>query len=983
MVKGQHKRVLTRIMKFGLAFIIAFFFLIIWFSVNLVVDKMEASAVHTTQNLLDKLANNLQLAMDNDERAIENFAKELHLQNEDELCDQMKNFAETYDFLNIYYIDALSGKGIDSAHHSFDYSIFPFPETALTNGISGFSDAYNGSYGLWETVYQTPIKRDGENVGALYVQIELNKYDDGTSMNFYGESGMAYLFDVQTKNIVLMPATPNYMMTYMQQADAVFEELGFSEKQMKEEVYPAIDRKEKLILQGKLQDERVYLSLVSISNQDGWYLCGIVSASEIQQEATLILQMLTAILIIMLLVMVFIISLIILELYHRSKVRMEHLREIEMQNAIYDTMADASDSVLCIFNKELKKCDFTFQNIERILGITTKQFMNNDRELHQLLDAADATLYERLINGDVTKPETYQISYLHPIQHEIRELRIGIKTLEIQSVEYYMLIMEDVTYDIQIQDSLQMALANATQASKAKSEFLSHMSHEIRTPINAIIGMREIAANHLNDQMKVKDCLNKISQSSHHLLELVNDILDISKIESGKMSLHQQGFVLSDCLSDVFNIIKTQAEAKKQTFILETQEILHDQLIGDEIRIKQVLINLLNNAVKYTQKDGEIFFQIKEIPFPHKEYSNYIFMIRDNGVGMSQEFIEHIGKPFEQESNIFHKSEMGSGLGLSIVKNIITMMGGFFRVESELGKGTTIWVELALRFDNTIDYRYNNEIMNLKVIVIDDDEQVLHDVKKCLEAFCINCDIATNSKDGFSMLEQAKLNDNMYDVAIIDWKMPDENGIDLTKRIRLQISRNIPVIFISAYDWSDIESMAKEAGVNDFIEKPLLTKRLYDALIRVRKYPQVSNYQEDFWELENKRILIVEDNEVNREIAVELLEMKGIITETAVNGEEALNMFKASQPFYYDLILMDLQMPIMDGFTAAKAIRSLPRADALTVPIVAMTANAFSEDIAHCKEVGMNAHLGKPIETKIMYECIIKQVNERKKAHES
>lgn len=973
MIKKKMKS--SRIIKILIALIIIPSIFIIWFNVQNVVDKMESSAVHTTQNLLDKLADNLEFSMANDENIINQFAKEIRIDNVDEIDDQLKNLTQSFNFLNAYFVD-MNNNVYDVDGRLFEYDVTLLEETAISKGESGFCDAYNGFYGLWETVYQVPVIRNERVVGAVYVQIELNKYAEKNSMSFYGESGMAYLFDIESKNIVLMPPTPNFMMAYTQQVNAVFEELGFSAEQMKNEVYPAIERQEKLVMQGKLQGERVYLSLVSLPNHESWYLCGIVSASEIQQEATLILQILTMILVLLLVVMFMIILLIILELKHRNKVKMIHIREVEMQNAIYDTIADASDSVLCIFNQSTQRCDFVFSNIERILGMKVDAFKKDNTLLQQLLDAADKQLYDRLLNAKIHGSESYQIGYLHPVHHEIRELRITIKSLVIQDVESYLLMMEDITQDIRIQESLQSALENATQANEAKSEFLSHMSHEIRTPINAIIGMREIAEHHLNDENKIKDCLTKIAQSSRHLLELVNDILDLSKIESGKLSLHQQEFTLSDCLSDVFNIIKTQAEAKKQSFTFETEDILHDQLIGDEVRVKQILINLLNNAVKYTQKEGSISLQIKEVVFPHKDYSNYIFTIHDNGVGMSKEFIDHIGKPFEQENNVFHKSESGTGLGLSIVKNVIAIMGGYMHVESELGKGTTIKVELSLKRNNNIAYEFSDKISKLKVLVIDDDEQVLQDVSRCLNEFKVKCDVANSAKKGFALLQEAKEMNAMYDVAIIDWKMPEENGVELTRRIRSHISRDLPVIFISAYDWSDIEYEAKEAGVNEFIEKPLFTKRLYDALTRIDNVPTMTS-QDGLMQLQNKRILIVEDNEINREIAVELLGMKGILTETAVNGEEAVQMFTDSKLFYYDLILMDLQMPVMNGIEATKVIRQLNREDAQDVPIVAMTANAFAEDISKCLEVGMNAHLAKPIEIDAMYECIAHQLQER------
>lgn len=308
-------------------------------------------------------------------------------------------------------------------------------------------------------------------------------------------------------------------------------------------------------------------------------------------------------------------------------------------------------------------------------------------------------------------------------------------------------------------------------------------------------------------------------------------------------------------------------------------------------------------------------------------------------------------------------------------------MGGYLHVESELHHGTSITVEISLKHDENIEYEGWKQMANMKVLVIDDDDQVLEDVKSCLEAFDIQCDIADNARNGFALLQDAKRMEVMYDVAIIDWRMPEESGVELTKRIRKEISRDLPVIFISAYDWSDIEKEARDAGVNDFIEKPLFTKRLYDALSKLEE-PSEPIIIQEMPELKDKLVLVVEDNDLNREIAVELLKMKGIKSETAVNGEEALAMFQATKPYTYDLILMDLQMPVMDGAQATREIRMLDREDARDIPIVAMTANAFAEDIAQCKEAGMNAHLGKPIEVENLYGCIASQIKERKKRYE-
>ena len=963
----------TRLVKMGYAGVIVLFVGIILFSVRTIMNKMEDSAVTTSQLLLTRLSENLEISMQADEDAIQYFSSMINLEDQESAKKELKKFVTDYNFLDAYYVgedgNSYNGDGI-----AFDSSIFP----VLDKETLGYSDAFNGSFGMWETIYCAEVNRENSTMGHIYVRIAMNKYEKNSAMTFYGENGMAYLFDANTKKIVLMPATPSIVMAYMQDVNAVFTQLGFDEEEMETEVYPAIAHREQLVIQGSLQGQRVYLTLLSFPSHDSWYICGIVPASAIQQESGLILKILSAVLICMGIIMVLILYLVIREMRHRAQTRLKHLQEIEMQNAIYDTIGNASDTVLCVFNCETKRCETIFHNIVRILGIEVDEFLADMTKLKGLMDGADEHLYERMLQGKIHNQEVYLIEYEHPKQHEVRDIRLSIKNLEIQGKECYMLMMEDITQDVKIQESLHVALDNATQANQAKSDFLSHMSHEIRTPINAIIGMREIAAHHLEEPEKVKDCLHKIELSSTHLLELINDILDLSKIESGKLSMHNQSFLLSDCFSNVVSIIQTQAEAKHQNFHLETKEIIHDQLIGDEMRVKQILINLLNNAVKYTPEGGDITLGMEEVDSLHKAYSKFIFTIRDNGVGMSKAFLERIGKPFEQETNVFHKNEAGTGLGLSIVKNVIAIMGGTFFISSKPQEGTTIKVELSFQQDERVRYPLEKKLRDYRVLIVDDDEQVLQDVKQCLKEFHMECDLAHGFMDGFLQLQQAKEQHHLYDVAIIDWKMPDGNGIELTKKIRSSISKDLPVIFISAYDWSDIEKEARSAGVFDFIEKPLFTKRLYDALAKLLE-KETSSKTYSMENLKGKRVLVVEDNELNREIAKELLEMQGMNVEMAINGAEAVEKFAASPINTFDLILMDLQMPIMDGCEASKEIRSLKREDAESIVIIAMTANAFSEDVIRCTQAGMNAHLGKPIEVNTMYACISEQLRRNQK----
>ena len=821
---------------------------IILSSVWVITQKMESSAASTAQYLLGSLTENLSTGIQADEDAIGALANTIEATADPAtIRRQLAALKESYGMLDVYWMDA---QGTWAVSTNPD----PVPAEAETRNFDpktliGFSDTFHGSYGVWETDYRIPVIRAGKLAGAVYVCIPMNKYGKDNGMLYYGEQGIAYLFDVNTRKIVMLPSAPDIVASYMQNVDMLFENMGFSPEDVEQRIYPSVLRGETLVIRGTLDGHRVYVTLMKLSIHSGWYVCGVVPAAEIQKEAGTVLWLLTAVLLCMGLLCIGILWLVIRWTRRRARQRLDQLRQAEMQKLIYDTVGNASDIVLCVFDRHSEKYQVVFHNIARILGIDPNQLMEDPACLTPLLDLADPELYPGMLENQLPEEAVYRFAYNHPVRHELREIRLTLKGLDIQGRDFLMLMAEDITGDMKIQDSLHAALENANQANRAKSEFLSRMSHDIRTPINAIIGMREIAKRHLNDPGRIEDCLDKIQVSSNHLLGLINDILDLSKIESGKLSLHNEPFRLSQCLDGVFSIIQTQAAAKQQSAALYGQVVRYNDLIGDEMRLKQILLNLLSNAVKYTQVGGELSLTVEEQP---QEGPNggcvERFTVRDNGVGMSPEFLEKIGRPFEQEANVFHKSELGSGLGLSIVKNLVSLMGGMFFVESQLGVGTVVRVEIPFQQNQPADKQPS----------------------------------------------------------------PDQ--------------------------------------------------------------PAVPGPVED---LEGKRVLVVEDNALNREIAEELLSARGMQVEDAEDGQEAVEKFQASPEGYYDLILMDLQMPRMDGCTAAQTIRGENRTDAASVVIIAMTANAFSEDVLRCRQAGMDDHLSKPIQLDRMYTCIAQNLYEK------
>ncbi len=514
---------------------------------------------------------------------------------------------------------------------------------------------------------------------------------------------------------------------------------------------------------------------------------------------------------------------------------------------------------------------------------------------------------------------------------------------------------------------LREAFEAANKANHAKSDFLSKMSHDIRTPMNAIIGMTAIAKTHIDDKERVQDALGKITSASQHLLGLINEVLDMSKIESGKISLTEEEFKLSELLNNLLVMIQPQIKQHGHNLQVRVLDIEHEAVIGDSLRIQQMFVNIMGNAIKYTPDGGTISLTVREKPVHKLRSGCYEFVVEDNGIGMSKEFLKHIFEPFSRVEDVRTSKIQGTGLGMAITQNIVRMMNGDIEVESEEGKGSkfTITFFLKLREEEFPP----EEFSGLNVLVVDDDEISSEATSRMLTEIGIDSEWVTSGEEAVERVASVYRDGREFHAIILDWQMPGMNGVETTKAIKKIVGSDVPVIILSAYDWSDVEMEARSAGVDMFMNKPVF-KSGFVKLFRKLKNGTVDEDEDiksDYaTTIENdytgKRALIVEDNDLNREIATEVLKSTGIETEEAENGKIAVDMFADSEPGYYDIIFMDVQMPIMDGYTATSAIRSLKRRDASKVPIVAMTANAFVEDVRAAKNSGMNEHLAKPFE---------------------
>ena len=511
---------------------------------------------------------------------------------------------------------------------------------------------------------------------------------------------------------------------------------------------------------------------------------------------------------------------------------------------------------------------------------------------------------------------------------------------------------------------LKEALKSAEQANQAKSDFLARMSHDIRTPMNAIMGMATIAKAHVDEHERILDCMEKINGASKLLLSLINEVLDMSKIESGRLILSEDEFNVGELLQDLVVMMQPEIKNKQQTLNIHVKNLRHENVKGDTQRIKQVLMNILSNAIKYTPENGRITIEIYEKD-PHNGIGNYQFVFEDNGRGMKPEFLDKIFEPFERASDDEIKRIQGTGLGMSISHKIIQMMGGDIKVESEYGKGSRFTIDMPLVCrDQKPDDKI--EVEGLEVLVVDDDKIACLNTSSCLREIGINSECVYSGREAIEKVRQHHLAEKEYFAVIIDLKMPQMNGIETTRQIRRFVGADVPIIILSAYDLEEYEAEAKEVKANGFITKPLYKSKLLQVL---RSFLDEGDQPEPIrpFKLSNvdysgKRILLVEDNELNREIAVEIIGSTGITIDTAINGLDAVHKVAQSEEGFYQIILMDIQMPIMDGYEATRQIRSLQRRDIAHMPIIAMTANAFSEDVTNAIKAGMNYHLAKPID---------------------
>ena len=712
-----------------------------------------------------------------------------------------------------------------------------------------------------------------------------------------------------------------------------------------------------------LDGTRYYMTYQSAHILD-WTIVGLVPAAVVNAG----MNALQSSTIVMVSMIVLGISALALALVHRKssvKLRRKDM-EILYRDELFMKLSMNVDDVFLMLDAQTDRADYVSPNVEKLLGITAEQIQEDVHVLGKLhpQESAEQTM-NYLTEFAVNEQREWDFEYIHQKTGEHRWFHVIAMGSNVEGRTKYILVMSDRTADKKINQALSEAVRAAETANRAKSTFLSNMSHDIRTPMNAIIGFTTLAVSNMDDKERVQDYLSKILASGNHLLSLINDILDMSRIESGKIHLEETETNLSDVLHDLKTIVSGQIHAKQLELYMDAMDVTDEDVYCDKTRLNQVLLNLLSNAIKFTPAGGTVSVRLRQLPGTRKDREQYEIRVKDNGIGMSPEFAKKIFDPFERERSSTVSRIQGTGLGMAITKNIVDMMGGTIEIRTEPDKGTEFIIRVALRVQPE-HHRAERiaELEGLKALVVDDDFNTCDSVTKMLVRVGMRSEWTLSGKEAVLRARQSMDLGDAFHAYNIDWCLPDMNGVEVTRQIR-SLGDGTPIIILTAYDWADIEAEAKAAGVTAFCSKPMFMSDLRETLLTALGQSQTETDDSvlpggspDF---RGKHILLAEDNELNREIAVEILSKYGFMVDTAENGVEAVKKIEESKPGDYDLVLMDVQMPLMDGGEAARQIRALPDPALAKIPILAMTANAFEEDRKSALECGMNGFLSKPI----------------------
>ena len=713
-----------------------------------------------------------------------------------------------------------------------------------------------------------------------------------------------------------------------------------------------------ITLSTKIESVPYYLVSVPLE-QSGWILVGMVDAGVVNKNINQLQNLTMGLGFSVSALLLVILFSIVVTSYIKTKKRQQD--EIMFRDSLFSDLSQNVNDVFVILEEKTDEVVYVTPNIDSVLGV-------KEEDVKKDITTIDGINVDRLIASNLMELNkkdkiSWTQEYLNNDIGETRYLEITAYHTEFGSLKRIVIVISDRSEERKLQNALSSSLEIAKNANAAKSNFLANMSHDIRTPMNAIVGYSTLLMKDADDKNKVIEIGKKITYSSQHLLSLINDVLDMSKIESGRTSLNSDKVDVSEVINNISEIVQVQTKSKKQSFEIKTKGNIPPYIYADKLRLTQILLNLLSNAVKYTEKNGTISLVVEGYG-NNGQTCHLRFIVSDNGQGMSSEFVEKIFEPFSRETNSMTNKIQGTGLGMSITKSIIDLMGGTIDIQSELGKGSVFTVDLIFSVpldENDDNFFADHEIT--RVLVGDDEIDITENIQSILSDAGLECDAAIGGLESVDKATRAYEDNNSYDVIILDWKMPDMDGVECVRRIRKEIGKDVPIFVLSSYDVSEIEDEAKKAGVDLFLPKPFFLsnfQRVLDTYYQNKaNTEEEGNNSDDF---SGVKILVAEDNEINAEIITELLDSIGIKCVIAEDGLEALRVFTEESPDEFDMIFMDIQMPIMDGYESARRIRASNNTRAKSIPIIAMTANAFEDDVKASMASGMNAHISKPID---------------------
>lgn len=796
--------------------------------------------------------------------------------------------------------------------------------------------------------------------GIVLRSVHISDVERDCLLTFYGNTGFSYIVDSDNGAFIARPSHKDSNRTFRDFYEVL--ERENTDASVNASIRKSISERRSFAVQIKLNGEDYLSVFVPISTNENWIFVSLIPNRSLTGHVEEILNTSQWILISAFSIIIIIILLALISVRYFNNLRKKDI-DIKYRETMFDVLADNVNDVTIMIGGDGMTAEYVSDNVERVLGIKREDVLY---DLRALKNPADE-------NGNNVNAQTLlDIPIGGKFTHSTK--RINAKTgahmwfnetvyhVLMDNVEKFFVYLSDRTEDRQKESVLREAVMSAKAANEAKSNFLSNMSHDIRTPMNAIIGFSALLAKEAEKPDKVREYIRKIMVSGQHLLGLINDVLDMSKIESGQTQLHIESFKLSDFFEEMSAIVSSQAKSKQQTFEMRCEGRMPENVCGDRLRLNQIVLNLLSNAIKYTPMGGRIDLIAQASAGKLNNCMHLKIVVKDTGIGMDEEFLKHIFEPFSRANTTQVHSIQGTGLGMTITKNLIDLMGGVISIESELNKGSTFTVdlELAIAKDDEEDVEFWQRHRIYRLLTVDDEEDVCKGIISLMSDTGVQVDYALGGLPAVEMVQNANSAGNDYSVVLLDWKMPDLDGVETARRIRKIVGREVTILALTSYSVEEIEEEARGAGIDMFLPKPFFVSSFRNALECLDR--SVPEKAKETATIAGIKALAAEDNDINAEILIELLKDEGVTCDVASNGQEVLERFQASRNGDYDVIFMDVQMPVMNGYEATIAIRNCDHPCAKTIPIIAMTANAFEDDIKRSMEVGMNAHLAKPVD---------------------